>query len=65
MTCFHKVWKFQDISVIQILLQINFGEARSSNPAIFAFFGALNLVDLVNFSLQKVQKFLEVNKFEL
>ena len=43
----------QDFSVTQILREINFGESRSSKIAIF---GALNFVDLVNISLQKVQK---------
>ena len=38
------VWKFQDFSVTQISLEINFGEARSSKTAVFAIFGALNLV---------------------
>ena len=33
-------------------------ESRSSKSAVFAFLGALNFVDLVNFSLQKLQKFI-------
>ena len=45
------VWKFHDFSVIQILSEINFEECRSSKIAIFAILGALNLVNLVNFSL--------------
>ena len=40
-----KVLKFQDFSITQILREIN-----------CAIFGALNFVNLVNFSLQKVQK---------
>ena len=44
----------EDFSVTQILREINFGETRSSETAIYAIFGALNLVDLVNFSFQKV-----------
>ena len=32
--------------------------------AVFAIFEALNIVDLVNFSLQKVQKFLEKQNSE-
>ena len=43
-------------SVTQILREINFGESRSAETAIFAIFGALNSVDLVNSSFQKVQK---------
>ena len=54
------VWTFQDFSVIQILCEINFKECRSSITAVFAIFGALNFVDLVNFRLQKVQKFLKI-----
>ena len=38
------MWKFQDFSVTQISLEINFGEARSSKTAVFAIFGALNLI---------------------
>ena len=49
------MWKFQDFSVIEILREINVGESRSAKIAILAIFGALNLVDLVNYSLQKVQ----------
>ena len=39
------VLKFQDFSVIQILREIDFGE---SNTAVFAIFGALKFVNLVN-----------------
>ena len=54
------MWKFQDLSVIQILREINLGESRSSKIAVFAILCALNLVHLVNFRLQKVQKFIEI-----
>ena len=47
----------QDFSVTQILREINFGESRSSKIAIFAIFGAF---DLVHFSFQKVQKFIKI-----
>ena len=50
-------WKFQDFSIIQILREINFGESRSSKIAISEILEALTFVNLVNFSLQKVQKF--------
>ena len=53
------MWKFHDFSVIQILREIHFGESRSAKTAVFTIFGALNFVDLVNFSLQKVQKSIE------
>ena len=51
------VWKFHDFSVTQILREINFGESRSSENAVFAIHWAQNLV---NFSLQKVQKFINI-----
>ena len=54
------VWKSQDFSVILILRETNFGESRSSKTAVFAFFESLNLVNLVNFSLQKVQQLIKI-----
>ena len=45
----YTVWKFQDFSIAQILREINFGDSRSAKSAVFAIFGALNFVDLVNF----------------
>ena len=56
----YTMWKFQDFSVMQILRQINFGESRSSESAFFAIFRALTFLILVNFSLQKVQKFIKI-----
>ena len=53
------VWKFQDFSVFHILREINFGESTSSKIAVFTIFGAPKLVNLVNFSLQKGQKFMK------
>ena len=47
-------------SVIQIFREINFWESRSYKIAVFAIFGALNFVNLVIYSLQKVQKFLKI-----
>ena len=35
------VWKFQDLSVIHILREINFGESRSAKPAIVTHFEPL------------------------
>ena len=54
------VWKFQDFSVTQVLREINFGEPRSIKTAIYAVLGALNFVDLVDFSLQKMKKFIKI-----
>ena len=53
------MWKFHDFYITQILREINFGESRSSKTAIFAIQGALNFVDLVNFTFQKVQKLIK------
>ena len=53
-----------ECSVIQILREINLGESSSSKTAVFAIFGALNFVSLVNFSLQKVQKFMKSQNSE-
>jgi len=54
------VWKFHDFSVTQILREINFGESKSSKTIIFAIFGALRFVDLVDFSFQKMQKYIKL-----
>ena len=54
------VWKLQDFSVTQILREINFGESRCSKTAAFSILVALNIVTLVNFSLQKVGKFIKI-----
>ena len=60
---YYTVWKFQDFSVILILREINFGEFRSSQTAVFAILGALNFVDLGNFNLQIVQKLIKKSTF--
>ena len=52
-----------DFSIIQILREINCGACRSFKTAIFSISGALNFVDLVNLSLQKVQNFTTI-KFQ-
>ena len=51
------MWKVQDISVSQILREINNGESRSYNTALFVILGALNFVNFVNLTLQIVPKF--------
>ena len=53
-------WIFQDLSVTQILREINFAEPRSDKIAVFVIFEALIFVRLVNISLQKVQKLLNI-----
>ena len=45
---------------LQILREIKFGESRNSKPAIFAIFGAVKFVNLVHFSLLKMQIFIEI-----
>ena len=57
------VWKFEDFSIIQILREINFVDSRSAKTAGFAILGAMTFGHLVNFSLQKVQKFIKKSKF--
>ena len=54
------MWKCQDFSVNQILREINFVESRRYKTAVLAILGALKIIDLVNFSLQKIQKFIEI-----
>ena len=53
------MWKFHDFSVTQIFRGINFGESRGAKTAVFAILGALNFVNLVHFSLQKMRKFIK------
>ena len=55
----YTVWKFQDFCITEILREINFEDSRSAKSAVFAILGAVNFVHLVNFSLQKVQKFIK------
>ena len=51
------MWKFQDFSVILIFLhKINFEESRGSKIAVFAILVTLKMINLLNFSRQKVQK---------
>ena len=54
------VWKFQNFSVIQILREINFGECRNYESVVFAILEALNLVDFLNLSFQKVTKYIKI-----
>ena len=54
------VWKFHDFPITQNLREIDFGGARSSKTAVFAIVGALKMVNLVIYSLQKVPKFIKV-----
>ena len=50
------VWKFHDFSCHSSFTWNQFRESRSSKTAIFANFGALKFVNLVNISLQKLKK---------
>ena len=47
-------------SVSQILREINFGESRSNKTAVSPILGALKMINLVNFSLQKMQKLIKI-----
>jgi len=43
---FYMIFKFHDYSVIQILVEMNFGDSKSSKSAVFAISGALNFVKI-------------------
>ena len=53
------MWELHEFSITQILREINFGESRSSETAVLAILGALYFANLIDFSLQKVQKCLK------
>ena len=57
------VWKFQYFCITEILREILLEYSRSAKSAVLATLGAVNFVHLVNFSLQKVQKFIK-SKFK-
>ena len=59
------VWKIQDFCITQILREINFVDSRSAKTGAFAILGAVNFVHLVNFYLQKVQKFIKIQILSL
>ena len=46
----------EDFSVSHLLCGINFEESRSCKTTVFTMLEALDFVDLLNISLQKVQK---------
>ena len=56
---FHEFFRvlIQDFTGTHILREINFGESRSCKTVGFVILGALKMINLVNFSLQKVQNF--------
>ena len=54
------MWKFQDFCISEILHEINFVTSKSANIAVFAILEAMNFGHLVDFSLQKEQKYLKV-----
>ena len=54
------MWKSAAFSVIQILREIKFGEFERFENEVFAILEDLNLVKLVNTSLQKGQKFIKI-----
>ena len=53
------MWKFHAFSVTQILRGITYGESRNFKNAVFAILGSFKMVNLWNFSLLKVQKFIK------
>ena len=50
----YTVCNFHDFSTTHILREINFGDCKSAKYAILTHLEALNIVNLVNFSLQKL-----------
>ena len=50
------MWKIQDFSITQILCEINFGDSRSAKTAVFDILGAVKFDNVVNFSLERLQK---------
>ena len=64
LTRYNTMWKCHDFSVTQIFREINFGESRSSKTAVLTILEALKMINLVNFSLQKMQKFMENHNSE-
>ena len=53
------MWKFQDFSVIQILREINFGESRSYQTAVFALFW------IPNFDFHEFLHFLDAEIYQI
>ena len=51
---------FRIFCITQILREINFWDSRSAKPFVFATSKAVNFVNLADFSLQKVQKFIKM-----
>jgi len=55
------MWKFHDFSITQILREIKYGGSRSSKNAVFfSIFEAMNFINLINISIQRVQKWLKI-----
>ena len=52
--------KFQELSVAQILREIDFGEPRGSKTGVFAILRVLKFANLVDLNLQKLQKFMKI-----
>ena len=50
----------KELSIDQILYEVRFEGSRNSKNAGFAFFGALNFINLVTFSLEKVKKLIKI-----
>ena len=53
------MWKVHDFSVTQILREVNFGKFKSCKSAVCTTLGALKMVNLVDFRLQRVPKFIK------
>ena len=54
------MWIFQDFSVTQILREVKFWDSRGAETAVFIILRAVKIVNVVNLSLLKVQKFINI-----
>ena len=54
------MWKFQDLSAIQILREINFGHFEASKTAIWTIWAALNFEFLRTDDILKCENFLNI-----
>ena len=59
------MWKFQDLSVIQILREINFGESKSSKIAVSCNFRGSESAYLRYGFIKKLEKLVSLNVKEM
>ena len=57
---FSQCGNFKIFVSLRFYVKFNFVDSRSAKTSIFAILGAVNFVNLENFSLPKVQKFIKI-----